>query len=72
MILKEIKIRTRKELVVLFEKLERNDFKWSSGKPLIAYNYIVDEFPAYIHMHENNNITWGTESIPESSWKYCW
>ncbi len=68
MVFKEIKVNTRRELLTLFEKLDNNDFAWASGRNLVANINIVDDMPAFIHLHKGNRVTWGTSSLPRNLW----
>ena len=69
MIIGEIKVRTKKELENLFEHLEADGFKWSSGVGLVN-SAVVSQFPTYIHIHDNKYITYYSESIPSDRWRY--
>ena len=69
MVFKEIKINTKRELLTLFEKLDKNGFTWATGRNLIANINIVDNMPAYIHLHKDNRVTWGTTSVPSNLWR---
>lgn len=68
MVFKEIKVNTRRELLTLFEKLDKNGFTWATGRNLIANINIVDNMPAYIHLHKGNRVSWGAASIPSDLW----
>lgn len=69
MITDEIKVRTRKELEVLFNKLVKEDFIWASEEYLLGRGLnIITKYPAYIHLHDNKKVTWGDRAVEKRLW----
>ena len=71
MIIDEIKVKTKKELDALFEKLHKEGFTWEGNKNILEHKYFVQFYNnvAYIHIHDNKIITWYSEHIPRCEWE---
>ena len=71
MIIDEIKVNTKKELNILFNKLSQEGFSWAGEEHLLGGGLIV-AYPAYIHLYDNKKVTWGSRTIEKDLWSIFW